>query len=168
MKCLCFLKFLLFIFLPFFYCHRVFRIVELEGDGISAEVTHAALSLLPIIEEASNQSLSFEIKQLPIGGRSISSLGTPLSDDVLSQCLNSDAVLLGAVGDPTYDHLELSDRPEAGLLRIRREMGLHVNVRPVKVFSQVSVFPTFEFTIEGEQEQILVKKELESILFICE
>jgi 3-isopropylmalate dehydrogenase len=99
-----------------------FRVVALPGDGIGPEVMAAALRVL--------ESLPFElaIEEHPFGGRAIHELGTPLPDETLAACLDSDAVLLAAVGLPEFDTAEI--RPERGLIRLRGELDVYANLRP--------------------------------------
>jgi 3-isopropylmalate dehydrogenase len=108
---------------------KQWKLAVLPGDGIGPEVTHAALSVLDV---CSNQyGFSIEKIELPFGGAAIDACGQPLPQDTLDACLESDAVLLGAVGGPRWDPLPLGQRPEAGLLGLRRALGLYANVRPI-------------------------------------
>ena len=108
------------------------RIVLLPGDGIGPEVTKQAHRVLESAAIRHGISLSFE--EALIGGSSIDAHGTPLTDDVVALCRDSQAVLLGAVGGPRWDDLTVDIRPEKGLLRIRQELGLFANLRPASVF----------------------------------
>ena len=107
------------------------RIVVLPGDGIGPEVTGQARRVLEAV--ARRQGLSLEFSEEKIGGASIDAHGTPLRDDVVELCRKSRAVLLGAVGGPKWDALDVKLRPEKGLLRIRKELGLFANLRPAAV-----------------------------------
>jgi len=106
-------------------------IVTLPGDGIGPEVTCEARRVLEAA--ASRHGLSLEFEEHPIGGASIDAHGTPLRDEVVERCRKSSAVLLGAVGGPRWDDLAVDVRPEKGLLRIRKELGLFANLRPASV-----------------------------------
>jgi 3-isopropylmalate dehydrogenase len=108
------------------------RVVVLPGDGIGPEVTAQARRVLEAAAEGHGLALAFE-EEL-IGGASIDARGTPLGDDVVEACRKSRAVLLGAVGGPQWDRLPVERRPERGLLRIRKELGLFANLRPATVF----------------------------------
>ncbi len=101
----------------------------LPGDGIGPEVTAAATAVLGAIADRLGHSFSFE--RGLIGGAAIDATGEALSDEVLEMCRGVDAVLLGAVGGPRWD--SGGPRPEAGLLRIRKELGLFANLRPIVV-----------------------------------
>src|SRR5215470_18109722 len=106
-------------------------IILLPGDGIGPEVTRAAAGVLR--ETAHEFHHQFELHEFPIGGAAIDTTGTPLPNETLSACRKADAVLLGAVGGPKWDALSAGKRPERGLLDLRGELGLYVNVRPVKL-----------------------------------
>jgi 3-isopropylmalate dehydrogenase len=105
------------------------NLAVLPGDGIGPEVTRAALSVLDICAE--QYGFSIDKVELPFGGAAIDATGTPLPQETLNTCLKADAVLLGAVGGLKWDTLPLSQRPEAGLLAMRRGLGLYANVRPI-------------------------------------
>ncbi|MGC1107695.1 MAG: 3-isopropylmalate dehydrogenase [Candidatus Acidiferrales bacterium] len=107
-------------------------IAVLSGDGIGPEVTRTAVSILE--ESASAFGHHFEFAELPFGGIAIDRCGQPLPAETLDGCRNADAVLLGAVGGAKWDSQPLNRRPEAGLLGLRKELGLYINVRPVKLF----------------------------------
>jgi 3-isopropylmalate dehydrogenase len=106
-------------------------IALLPGDGIGPEVTRAAVDVLK--DCASAFSHQFEFREYPFGGNAIDSCGTPLPPKTLAGCRASDAVLLGAIGGPKWESLPFGTRPEAGLLGIRKEMGLYINLRPIRL-----------------------------------
>jgi len=110
----------------------VHRILVLPGDGIGPEVTREARRVLEAAAETAGIPLSFE--EGVLGGASIDTHGTPLSDAVLEVARRSRAVLLGAVGGPKWDAMPVDTRPERGLLRLRKELGLFANLRPAQVF----------------------------------
>ena len=106
-------------------------IALLPGDGIGPEVTRAAVHLLK--DCASAFGHQFEFREYPFGGNAIDSCGAPLPAETLAGCRASDAVLLGAIGGPKWESLPFGTRPEAGLLGIRKEMGLYINLRPIRL-----------------------------------
>ena len=108
------------------------KIVLLPGDGIGPEVTAEAQRVLVAVAQKFGHEFAFE--SCPIGGNAIDDFGDPLPDATLKACQASDAVLLGAVGGPKWDDPNAKTRPEAGLLKIRKEMGLFANLRPVKAY----------------------------------
>ncbi len=111
---------------------KKFRIAVLKGDGIGPEIVESTLRVLRKIEELFD--VQFEFEEGLIGGIAIDQTGTPLPDETLQLCKNSDAVLLGAVGGPKWDDLPTDKRPEKGLLKIRKELDLYANLRPAKVW----------------------------------
>jgi 3-isopropylmalate dehydrogenase len=106
-------------------------IAVLPGDGIGPEVTHAAIQILK--DCASGFGHHFEFREFPFGGNAIDSCGAPLPSETLAGCRASDAVLLGAIGGPKWESLPFGTRPEAGLLGIRKELGLYINLRPIRL-----------------------------------
>ncbi len=106
-------------------------IALLPGDGIGPEVTGAAVQILTDCAAAFGHQ--FEFRALPFGGAAIDSCGEPLPAATLSACRSADAILLGAIGGPKWEALPLGTRPEAGLLGIRQELGLYINLRPIRV-----------------------------------
>lgn len=113
-----------------------FKVAILEGDGIGPEVISCARKVLEAVSKIFNMELSFEYGF--IGGAAIDRFSKPLPEETLSLCKKSDAILLGAVGGPKWDSLPTNMRPEAGLLALRKELDLYANLRPVKVFSELS------------------------------
>src|SRR5881394_3966827 len=106
-----------------------YRIVVLPGDGVGPEVTEQAVRVLR--EVAHVYGHSFNFAEHHVGGAAISLTGSPLPPDTLDACQRADAVLLGAIGSPEFDHLSSGQRPEAGLLRLRKALGGFANLRPV-------------------------------------
>ncbi len=104
----------------------------LPGDGIGPEVTEQAVLVLRAVADGFGHQLKFQHK--PIGGAALAVANDPLPADTVQACLASSAVLLGAVGSPAFDHNPGHLRPEAGLLRIRRELGAYANLRPAVFF----------------------------------
>lgn len=106
------------------------KITALPGDGIGPEVTREAISVLTDV--ASAFGLEIETENHVIGGIAIREMGSPFPDDTRDACLKSDAVFLGAVGTPEFDHLPPHERPEVGLLDLRKALGGFANLRPSK------------------------------------
>ena len=104
-------------------------ITTLPGDGIGPEVTREAVRVLRTVAEVYGHE--FEFKEELIGGAGIAGAGSPLPDATVEACLASDAVLLGAVGTPEFDGRAGEQRPEAGLLKLRKVCGAYANLRPV-------------------------------------
>jgi len=106
-------------------------IAVLPGDGIGPEVTKAALAVLA--DCGSSFGHEFEFRELPFGGDAIDRCGEPLPAKTLQGCRSADAVFLGAIGGPQWESIRLGTRPEAGLLGLRQQMGLYINLRPIRV-----------------------------------
>ncbi len=104
----------------------------LPGDGIGPEVTKQAVLVLQAIADAFGHQLQLQTKN--IGGAALAAANDPQPPDTIKACLASSAVLLGAVGSPAFDHYPNHLRPEAGLLRLRRELGAYANLRPAICF----------------------------------
>jgi 3-isopropylmalate dehydrogenase len=102
------------------------------GDGIGPEVTEQAVLVLRAVADAFGHQVELDHKL--IGGAALTAVSDPLPADTLQACLSSSAVLLGAVGSPAFDKNPGHLRPEAGLLRLRRELGAYANLRPAVLF----------------------------------
>jgi 3-isopropylmalate dehydrogenase len=112
------------------------KITILPGDGIGKEVTACGKRVLEQIGECFGHEFIFDFAQ--IGHEAIEATGNPLPDETLSKLKNSDAILFGAVGHPKYDNdPTLKVRPEQGLLKMRKELGLYANLRPIKLFDEL-------------------------------
>ena len=111
------------------------KIALLPGDGIGPEVVTQAERVLRKV--AAGFDHAFEFESYPIGGIAIDRFGDPLPQATLDACRLSDAILLGAVGGPKWDDPSAKTRPEAGLLRIRKELGLFANLRPIITFDEL-------------------------------
>jgi len=107
------------------------KIVLLPGDGIGPEVVAEAVRVLDVIAEKGGHTFSYAERLM--GGCSIDKFGSSLTDETISDCQAADAVLLGAVGGPKWDDPRAKDRPERGLLALRKGLKVFANLRPVKV-----------------------------------
>ncbi len=133
------------------------KIILLPGDGIGPEVVAEGVKVLEAIAERYGHSFTFE--EHLIGGCAIDALGTALSDETVEACRTADAILLGAVGGPKWDDPTASVRPEQGLLRLRYDLGLFANLRPVTIYPQLmDASPLKRDRLEGVD--ILVVREL--------
>lgn len=109
------------------------RILLLPGDGIGKEIVPEAVKVLKAV--AAKYRLSLEFREGLIGGAAYEVCGTPLPEETVRLCGECDAILLGAIGGPQWDHLPPALRPEAGaLLPLRKRLGLFANLRPVRLF----------------------------------
>jgi 3-isopropylmalate dehydrogenase len=112
------------------------KITVLAGDGIGHEVTQWGVKVLEAVAHKFGHDFQFD--HALIGHSAIEATGNPLPDETLEKCKNADAILLGAVGHPMYDNNPNAKvRPEQGLLKIRKELGLYTNIRPIKLFDEL-------------------------------
>ncbi len=111
------------------------KLLLLPGDGIGPEVMREVKKIIQWFNK--NKSLDFKIEEDLVGGASYDKHKNPITDEVFYKALESEAVILGAVGGPKYDNLEFSKRPERALLKLRKELKLFANLRPAICFKQL-------------------------------
>ena len=112
-----------------------YRITLLPGDGIGPEIMAVAVDVLKVVGK--QLDLSFEFTEALLGGAAIDATSSPLPDETLLTCRNSDAVLLAAIGGYKWDNLPRHQRPETGLLGLRAGLGIFANLRPAKILPQL-------------------------------
>ena len=132
-------------------------ILMLPGDGIGPEVVTEVRRLIDWLGR--DRGIKFEVKEGLVGGCSIDAHGEPLTDETMAMALKADAVLLGAVGGPKWDGVDFAIRPEAGLLRLRKEMELFANLRPAIVFPALADASTLKRAVV-EGLDIMIVREL--------
>lgn len=142
------------------------KIAVMPGDGIGPEIVKQAIKVLDSVGK--KYDTSFEYKEVLIGGAAIDKAGTPLPKETVDVCLDSDAVLLGAVGGPKWDNLPGSERPEAGLLGIRKELGVFANLRPAVLFPQLKSASNLKPEVLGDGLDIMIVRELIGGLYFGE
>jgi 3-isopropylmalate dehydrogenase len=141
---------------------KQFRIAVFAGDGIGPEVVREALRVLEALTE--DTGLSVDIREGFVGGAAFDRFGEPLPEQSLSLAMESDAVLLGAVGGPKWEALEYGLRPERALLGLRERLGLFANLRPVHVFEELlDASPLRRSVVEGTD--VLIVRELTGDLY---
>ena len=111
------------------------KILLLPGDGVGPEVVAEVKKIIEWFNE--KKSLDFETEECLVGGASYEKHKKPITDEVFYKALESETVILGAVGGPKWDNLEFSKRPERGLLKLRKELKLFANLRPAICFDQL-------------------------------
>lgn len=142
-----------------------FKITVLPGDGVGPEVCREAVRILRALNHFYHSEFRFE--EHPVGGAAIRSHGTPLPQSTLDACLQSNAVFLGAVGSPEFDHLSSDERPEGGLLRLRTALGGFANLRPAISFPAIAdCSPLKSSRVEGAD--VLIVRELLGGLYFSE
>lgn len=134
------------------------KIALIPGDGIGPDVVSEAVKVLNKVAEIYGHQFSYE--NVIAGGSAIDKFGHPLPDDQLKICLNSDAVLLGAVGGPKWDNVEPALRPEKGLLGLRGGMKVFANLRPAVIFPQLKAACPLKDEIIKDGLDILIVREL--------
>ena len=138
-------------------------ILLLAGDGIGPEIMEEAKKIISWFNK--NKKLEIEISEELAGGISYDENGTPLTDKVLYKAMDSDAVLLGAVGGPKWDNLEFSKKPERALLRLRKEMRLFANLRPAICFSELVSASSLKAEIISDLDILIVRELTGGIYF---
>ncbi len=137
----------------------------LPGDGIGTEIVAEAQKIIGWIND--NTDITIETREDLIGGQAYDEYGVPLADKTLEDCRNADAILMGAVGGPKWDNVDYNKRPEAGLLRLRKELDLFANLRPAIVFDALIEASTLKPEIVRGLD-ILIVRELTSGVYFGE
>ena len=138
-------------------------IAVLEGDGVGPEVTREAVRVLAAVGSINNHNFRF-VHGL-IGGAAIRETGSPLPPATLDACLTADAVLLGAVGAPEFDSLPAHQRPEAGLLLLRRALGNYANLRPAIFYESISSASPLKAAVASGADILIVRELLGGLYF---
>ncbi|WP_312556049.1 3-isopropylmalate dehydrogenase [Empedobacter brevis] len=143
---------------------KMHKIAVLPGDGIGPEVVSETIKVLKVVEQVFKYN--FEFEQALIGAIAIDETGNPLPEKTLQLCKNSDVVLFGAIGDPKYDNNPNAKvRPEQGLLKLRKELGLFANIRPIKAYeSLLGKSPLKRSYIEGT-DMVIFRELINGIYF---
>ncbi len=140
------------------------KIAVLPGDGIGQEIIKQALRVLDAVR---GDGIDVEIEQAAIGGAGYDEQGDPLPASTLKLAKAADAVLLGAVGGPQYDELPRAMRPEQGLLRIRKELGLFANLRPALVYKELAEASSLKAELV-ENLDLMILRELTGDIYFGE
>jgi 3-isopropylmalate dehydrogenase len=132
------------------------KIITLAGDGIGPEIMAEAEKIIAWFNQ--NMAARLETEPGDIGGGSIDKHGVPLSDATLKKCREADAILLAAVGGPRWDKVDYAIRPEAGLLKLRKELDLFANLRPAKVYDALVDASTLKPSIVKGLDIMIVRE----------
>ena len=140
------------------------KIAVLAGDGIGPEITAQAVKVLDVLR---SDGLKLELEHAPYGGAGYDAHGDPLPEPTLKLAKEAEAVLCGAVGGPQYDALPRDKRPEQGLLRMRKELGLFANLRPALLFAELASASSLKPEIVAGLD-ILILRELTGDIYFGE
>ena len=139
------------------------KFLLLPGDGIGPEVIGEVKKIINWFNK--NKSLDFETEEEMVGGASYEKHGTPITDEVFYKALESEAVILGAVGGPKWDDLEFSKKPERALLKLRKELKLFANLRPAICFKQLVDASSLKPELVSELDIMFVRELTGGIYF---
>jgi 3-isopropylmalate dehydrogenase len=135
------------------------KIAVLPGDGIGPEIVAEALKVLRRLK------LPMEMQEAPVGGAGYDAAGDPLPEATLRAAREADAILFGAIGGPQYDTLPRDKRPERGLLRLRKELGLFANLRPALVYDELARASTLRPEVVSGLDILIVRELTGDIYF---
>ncbi len=133
-------------------------IAVIRGDGIGPEIVGEAIGVLDAVADKFGHAFIYQ--EAPMGGCAIDAFGVPLPESSLHTCLQADSVLLGAVGGPRWDAQPPVNRPERGLLKLREAMGLYTNIRPARMFADLSAACPLRADIAARGIDFVVVREL--------
>ena len=140
------------------------NILILPGDGIGPEIVTEAVKVLAVLRD--DFGLDIEMDEALVGGAAIDATGSPLPEETLAACKSADAVLLGAIGGPKWDTLEVAMRPErASLLGLRSELGLFANLRPAILYPQLAAASTLRPEVVAGLDIMIVRELTGGIYF---
>ncbi len=145
---------------------KTYKIGLLKGDGIGPEIVESAVRVLEAVGK--KRGIAFAFTPYLIGGAAIDACGEPLPADTVKGCLQSDSVLLGAVGGPKWDALSGEKRPEKALLGIREAMGLFTNLRPAKLYPVLKDACPLRADIAEDGFDIMIVRELTGGIYFGE
>jgi 3-isopropylmalate dehydrogenase len=138
------------------------KVAVLAGDGIGNEIISQAVRVLRRLGE---DGLRLELEEAPVGGAGYEAAGDPLPEQTLALARQADAILFGAIGGPQYDSLPRDKRPERGLLRLRKELGLFANLRPARVYPELAAASSLKPEVVTGLDILIVRELTGDIYF---
>src|ERR1700678_2254366 len=141
----------------------ILKLTILPGDGIGPEVTEHAVLVLQAVADGFGHRLDLQHKL--IGAAALTAANDPLPAETIQACLSSSAVLMGAVGSPGFDHYPNHLRPEAGLLRLRRELGAFADLRPAVLFPALEDCSPLRAEVVRGTDMLIVRELLGGLYF---
>ncbi len=142
---------------------KSYKIALIKGDGIGPEIIDEAVKVLDAV--ASYSGFHFNYEELLMGGIAYDITGDPLPQETISGSLSSDAVLFGAIGGEKWDNLPREKRPESGLLRFRKELGVYANLRPAVVYDELVNASSLKPEIVKSVDLMVVRELIGGIYF---
>ena len=139
------------------------NVLVLPGDGIGPEIVTQAVKVLELVNSQDN--LDIGIDEALLGGAAIDATGGPLPEETMAKAKACDAILLGAVGGPKWESLDMAIRPEKGLLGIRSELGLFGNLRPAMLYSQLADASSLKAELVSGLDILIVRELTGGIYF---
>ncbi len=142
---------------------KSYKIAVIKGDGIGPEIIDEAIKVLDAVSVKKEFELNYE--EYLMGGAAIDITGEPLPKETIEGCLNSDAVLFGAIGGEKWDNLPRDKRPETGLLKLREALGVFANIRPVTVYDELTEASTLKESVVKGVDLTVVRELTGGIYF---
>ena len=139
------------------------KVLFLRGDGIGPDVIEQTEQVLRHVDARFSLDLAFD--DAKVGGSAIEATGVPLPDATLAKAREADGILLGAVGGPAWDHLEMARRPEKGLLGLRSGLGLFANLRPAFLYPQLAEASSLRAEVVSGLDIVIVRELTGGIYF---
>ena len=139
------------------------KILILPGDGIGNEVMAEVLKIIDWMEKT--KSMSFDISERLVGGAAYDKEGNSISDETIQIALDADAVLFGAVGGSKWDNVEREKRPEAALLKLRKDLDLFANLRPAVVLNALAESSSLKSDLVSGLDILIVRELTSGVYF---